>query len=101
VLRLFGLPGRLRRTLTALFGAGALLQALALPVAVWPAFGLPLEIPVFLRILVSLFLLLWSVAVYGNVYARALSRTPGIGTLFSVIYFIVVYEFAAQWSQVN
>jgi hypothetical protein len=101
VLRLFGFAGRLRRTLIALFGSGTLLQLLILPLSAWPVFGLPLEIPLFLRIAASLVSLLWSVAVYGHVYARALGRTPGIGTLFSVIYFIVVYQFAAQWSQVN
>ena len=101
VLRLFGYAARLKRTLTALFGVGALLQVLAFPLSAWPSFGIPLEIPLYLRILVSLIILLWSVAVYGYVFSRSLDRSMGTGVLFSVVYFIVIYEFAAQWGQVS
>jgi hypothetical protein len=101
VLRLFGHGARLKRTLTALFGAGALLQVLAFPLSAWPAFGIPIEIPLVVRIAVSLGILLWSVAVYGHVFSSSLTRPLGIGLLFSVVYFIVIYEFAAQWGQVS
>jgi hypothetical protein len=101
VLRLFGYSARIKRTLTALFGAGALLQVLAFPLSAWPAFGIPIEIPIGVRIAVSLVILLWSVAVYGHVFSRSLTRPLGIGLLFSIIYFIVIYEFAAQWGRVS
>lgn len=101
ILRLFGHGTRLKRTLTALFGAGALLQVLAFPLSAWPAFGIPIEIPIGIRIATSLVILLWSVAVYGYVFARALTRPPAIGLLFAIVYFVVIYRFAAQWGQVS
>jgi hypothetical protein len=101
ILGLFGLKNRLRQTLTALFGAGALLQLLAFPLSAWPSFGIPFEIPWLLRVLVSVIILLWSVAVYGNIFARALSKSLGIGIAFAIIYFIVIYEFAAQLNGIN
>jgi hypothetical protein len=101
ILRLFGFAQRIQQTLIALFGTGALLQLLAFPLSAWPSFGLPIEIPLFLRVLVSVAILLWSVSVYGHIFAKAISRSMGIGISFAIIYFIVIYEFAAQWGQVN
>jgi len=101
ILGVFGRKNRLQRTLTAMFGVGALLQLLAFPFSAWPSFGIPFEIPLLLRVLVSVVILLWSVAAYGNIFARALSRSLGVGIAFAIIYFIVIYEFAAQWSSVN
>ena len=96
VLHLFKFAARLQRTLTALYGVGALLQVLASPLTLSSA-GIPMN----LQIAGSLIILLWSVAVYGHIYSRALTRPLGIGLMFSIIYFIVIYKFAAQWSQVN
>jgi hypothetical protein len=98
LLRLFDLQARIPQTLTALFGTGALLQILAFPFSAWPSLGIPIEIPLFLRALVALLILLWSVAVYGHILSRALSRSPGAGIAFAVIYFIVIYQFAAIWT---
>jgi hypothetical protein len=101
VLKFFGYGARLQRTLTALFGVGALLQVLAFPLSAWPALGIPFEIPLYLRIWVLLIILLWTVAVYAHVFSRSLSRSLGTGLLFSVVYFVVIYKFAAQWGQVS
>ena len=101
LLALFGKIARLRQTLTALFGSGALLQMLAYPVTAWPSFGLPVEMPMGFRVFISLLILLWSVAVFGHIFGRALSRSLGAGISFAVIYYIVIYEVAAQWSRVS
>ena len=101
ILRLFGFAQRLQQTLIALFGTGAMLQLLAFPFSAWPSFGIPVEIPLFLRVLVAVVILLWSVSVYGHILGKAISRSMGVGLTFAIIYFIVIYEFAAQWGQVN
>jgi len=101
LLSLFGGMNRLRQTLIALFGAGALLQIIAFPISAWPSLGLPLELPYAFRVLFSLAILLWSVAVYGYIFGRALSRSMGIGVTFAVIYSIVIYEFAARLGGVS
>lgn len=101
ILRLFGFAQRLQQTLIALFGTGAMLQLLAFPLSAWPSFGIPVEIPLFLRVLVAVVILLWSVSVYGHILGKAISRSMGVGLTFAIIYFIVIYEFAAQWGQVN
>ena len=101
ILRLFGFAQRLQQTLIALFGTGALLQALAFPLSAWPSLGMPIEIPLFLRVVVAVVILLWSVSVYGHILSKAISRSMGVGLTFAIIYFIVIYEFAAQWGQVN
>jgi len=98
LLRIFGFPQRTRQTLTALFGVGALLQIMAFPFTAWPSLGMPFELPLIIRGLVSLSILLWSVAVYGHILSQALSRTYGAGISFAVIYFIVIYQFAAIWT---
>lgn len=98
LLRLFDLQARIPQTLTALFGTGALLQILAFPFTAWPSFGIPIEVPLMLRALVALLILLWSVAVYGHILSRALSRSLGAGIAFALIYFIVIYQFAAIWT---
>jgi len=99
LLRLFGFGARLQQTLTALFGTGALLQLLAFPFSAWPVFGTGVDIPLLLRALVSVGILLWSVSVYGHIFAQAVSRTLGVGIAFAIIYFIVIYQFAGQWAQ--
>jgi hypothetical protein len=101
LLTLFSLTNRLRQTLAALYGVGAMLQLIAFPLSAWPSFGLPVELPYAFRVLVSLVILLWSVAAYGYIFGKALSRSMGIGVAFAVIYFIVIYEFAARLSVVN
>jgi len=101
ILSLFGFKLRIPQTLTALFGTGAMLQLLAFPLTAWPSFGIPLEIPLAFRALVAVIILLWSVAVFGHILSRAIERALGVGIAFAVVYFIVIYEFAAQWAQAS
>ncbi|HJP04829.1 MAG: hypothetical protein CL799_01815 [Chromatiales bacterium] len=96
LLAVFSLLSRARRTLTALLGAGALLQVLVLPLSLLPAL-----LPQVIRILLLVLVLLWSVAVYGNILARALSRSFGIGIAFAVVYFILSYEMVGQLIPAN
>jgi len=98
LLNLFGLQARLSQTLTALFGTGALLQVLGFPWSAWPSLGMPFEFPLVLRALILLAILLWTVAVYGNIFARALERPLGIGVALALAYFLVIYQFAARWA---
>jgi hypothetical protein len=100
LLRLFGFGARLQQTLSALFGTGAILMLLSFPLRAWPVFGFPLDIP-FLRFLVSLVILLWTVAVYAHIFSKAISRSLGVGLTFALIYFLAILQFAAQWPQAN
>ncbi len=95
LLAWFGYANRIRQTLTALLGTGALLQLLVFPLSAWPSFGIDFAIPLAFRQLAALLALLWSVAVYGYILAAALERSPGIGIAFAVVYFVVIYQFAA------
>jgi hypothetical protein len=95
LLAWFGYARRIRQTLTALLGTGALLQLLVFPLTAWPSFGIDFEIPLALRQLGALLTLLWSVAVYGYIVAAALERSPGVGVAFAVAYFLVIYQLAA------
>lgn len=102
ILRLFGFAPRLQQTLSALFGTGALLQLLAFPLSGNPEMEgeLP-DIGLWLRVLVMVAILLWSVAVYGHIFSRAISKSFGVGIAFALVYFIVIYQFAGQWVQAN
>jgi len=102
ILRLFGFAPRLQQTLSALFGTGALLQLLALPLSGSPEMegGLP-DIGLWFRVLAMNAIRLWAVAVYGQIFPRAISKSFGVGSAFARVYFIVIYEFAGQWTQAN
>lgn len=94
LLRLSGHGGRFRRTLTALLGTGALLQACALPFNWWlgAAAGQPALAPTVGIIAV----LLWSLVVNGHILARALSVPYAVGLSVSIAYFIINYLVSAQ-----
>ncbi len=96
VLTLFGAKMRLRQTLTALFGAGCLLQVLSLPLSLGPGFEEQQDWIVMFRALGLLFILLWGVAVYGQIIARAISRGPGFGVALAVVYFLLNIEIVSQ-----
>jgi hypothetical protein len=95
-LLLFNRLSRVRRTLTALFGAGAVLQLLAFPLSAWPEFGLPLELPWALRVVGLILIQLWSIAVYGHILARALSRSFGVGIALAVVFFLLSFEIVGR-----
>ena len=95
-LFIFSHLSRIRRTLTALFGAGAVLQLLAFPLSAWPEFGLPLELPWTFRVVGLILIQLWSIAVYGHILARALSRSFGMGVALAVVFFLLSYEIVGR-----
>jgi len=95
VLTIYRVRPRLRQTVTALFGAGCFLQLLALPLSFDPDMGAQQDWVMTLRALGLLLILLWSVAVYGQIIARAISRGAGIGVVLAVVYFVLNIELAA------
>jgi len=96
VLIFFGMKSRLTRTLTALFGAGSLLQLLSLPLSLGLDPAQQQDWFMTLRLLGFLVVLLWAVAVYGHIIARAIGKGQGVGVIFAVLYFLLSFELAAQ-----
>lgn len=91
LLRFTGRPARFRQTLTALFGTGALLTVLMVPLNSWfTATSVP-DQPAVLPTVGILLMLIWSLVVNGHIVARALSAPLGVGLVFSVIYFFINY----------
>lgn len=96
LLAVTGRAGRIRQTLAALFGTGALLSAIALPF-VWVAAraladGAPvpgMELPALLSTLVMFVLLLASLLVTGHILRHALDWSYAAGVLAAVVYFAV------------
>jgi hypothetical protein len=68
--------------LTALFGTGAVLQLLQMPVAAAPAIGVPQAF----SMLGLIIILLWFIAVFGHILSRALSKSFGLGVTLAVVY---------------
>ena len=93
VLTLFGKQARLMQTLTALFGVGSVLQFLSLPLSL--GIDTNQDWLIGLSVLGFLFILLWAVAVYGYVIARAIDRSAGVGVLLSTGYFLLSFQLAA------
>ena len=87
----FGFPGRLRQTLTALFGATALLQLLTWPCFVLLIFEQFSELWA-VSILALVVMLLWSIAVFSHILSRAIARSFGFGVILAVSYFFVNYQ---------
>ena len=85
LLIFFNFSARIVQTLTALFGTGALLQFLTLPIVVLADFGLPAGI----YLLAVVMVWLWSTAVHGFVLAEALDKSFGVGVALAVVYFLL------------
>jgi hypothetical protein len=85
LLAFFGHQGRVRQTLTAMFGAGALLQMITLPLVALPELGIPLAVTMLALVMV----LLWSTAVHGYILSLALGKSFGIGIALAVVYFLL------------
>jgi hypothetical protein len=89
-----GRAGRVRQTLAALFGTGALLSAIALPF-VWTAMqvladGAPvpgMEVPALLSTMGLFLLLLASLLITGHIVRHALDWSYAAGVLTAVVYF--------------
>jgi len=88
-LALWNYKMRFIQTLTALLGTGTLLQLLVLPVSVWmmqelSKTGTP-EFPW----LLSLGLIIWSIAVIAHILHHALAISRGLGLLYTLGYVII------------
>ena len=89
LLQLAGFPQRNRQVLTALFGTGALLTALILPLMIWLQSAPQSQSALPLPGLILLIITLWSVVVDAHIIARALSRPFVVGLLLSIVYFLL------------
>ena len=85
LLAFFGYRDRVRQTLIALFGVGALLQMISLPLVVLPEFGVPFAVTMLALVVV----LLWSTAVHGYILSLALEKSFGVGVALAVVYFLL------------
>jgi hypothetical protein len=68
-----------------MFGAGALLQMITLPLVALPELGIPLAVTMLALVMV----LLWSTAVHGYILSLALGKSFGIGVALAVVYFLL------------
>jgi hypothetical protein len=84
VLTLKGHAARWAQTLTALFGAGALLSALTLPLGVFAG-----ESPSAPLAVVSLVLFIWSFAVDAHIWRHALDSSFAVGLAVAVVLFAI------------
>jgi len=100
LLNLAGHKRRFRRTLTAIFGTGALLGACMMPFNYWldlvVASGKPSASP---RIAL-LAIISWWVVVNGHIFSRALSAPFAAGLAVAVGYFLLNYVVIAQFGPV-
>jgi hypothetical protein len=85
LLVFFGYRSRVRQTLIAMFGTGALLQIITLPLIMLPELGTPLAVTMLALVMV----LLWSTAVHGYILSLALEKSFGIGIALAVVYFLL------------
>lgn len=91
MLNFLGRTARFVQTLAALFGVGALLQMIALPLSVWlqREQALASGSNAFIPSLLSLLLLAWSVVIMGHILHHAFSVARGIGILYALVYVII------------
>jgi hypothetical protein len=89
VLRLAGHQRRIRQTLTACFGTGALLGAISAPFTVWRQMSLGTDSGAALPSTIIFAIILWSIAVDGHIISRALSKPVAIGLVVAVTYFFL------------
>lgn len=85
LLAFFNLRGRIRQALTAMFGAGALLQFITLPIVLLADTAMP----GILVMLALVMILLWSTAVHGYILSQALDKSFGVGVALAVVYFFI------------
>ncbi|HFD79011.1 MAG TPA: hypothetical protein ENK05_01300 [Gammaproteobacteria bacterium] len=90
VLRLTHRRARYPQTLTALFGTGAVLGLLGLPLVHQAASAGQDEAPVGLLVLGWLFLLGWSIAVQAHIFRHALSSRYATGLLLAGLHTVLV-----------
>ena len=84
LLQLRGHPGRLYQTAAALFGSGALISLVNVPLWLFP--GTPVPAPIVLLVMLGLF---WSLAVDGHIWRHALDFPYPLGVAIAVLIVIV------------
>lgn len=80
---------RYKRTATAMLGTSALLTVLSVPFSLWRQFMLNVESGVAMPSTIIFAIMLWSIAIDGHIFSRALSRPFGIGLLIAIGYFFL------------
>jgi len=91
LLLLRGVPARLNQTASALFGTGALISLVNLPI--WFNNTVPMPAPLVLLALAALF---WSLAVDAHIWRNALEIPYGGGLVTAVVILLVqLYTFQA------
>lgn len=96
MLMLAGHRTRFRQTMIALIGTSALLSALTVPFVVWHQSILAADSELRLPAVAILMILIWSLAVDGHIFSRALSRPFVIGLMIAVCYYIVSSSFMTE-----
>lgn len=89
MLILAGQRARFQRTMIALLGTSALLTAIMMPFIVWHRAILAAQSGLRLPVLAILTIVIWSLAVDGHIFSRALSRPFAVGLIIAVCYFII------------
>lgn len=82
---------RLPQTLSALYGAGAVMQLIALPLVLWQSATVPAPAQGLGALLLWIWLL-WHLLVLGHVLRHAVSTTLPLGTLLALLYVFVSFS---------
>ena len=96
MLLLSGHRTRFRQTMIALIGTSALLSALTVPFVVWQKAVVAANSDLLVPGIAILVILLWSLAVDGHIFSRALSRPFVIGLVIAVCYYIISTSFMSE-----
>lgn len=84
LLQLRGHPGRFAQTTAALFGCGALISLINLPLWLFP--GAPVPVSIVILVMIGL---LWSLTVDGHIWRNALDCPLPLGVATAVLILIV------------
>jgi len=91
LLSMFRRAARLRQTLAAIMGAGALLACFALPLSVLLQSSAPGDPSALIPALGIYLIVLWSISINGHILQRALEVPYVAGVLLAASYFILNY----------
>jgi hypothetical protein len=89
LLLLFRRPERMRQTITALAGCGALISVLAIPLQGWRSYGVANNLDVSIPELMLLFLFGWIVMVNARIFQRAIDSSLMTAATIALVQIIV------------
>lgn len=89
LLLLFRRPHRMRQTITALAGCGALISALAIPLQAWRSYGIAHHLDVSMPELLLLGLFGWIVMVNARVFQRAIESNLTTAAIVALVQIIL------------